>query len=203
MKKVFALLLAFCLLCGCQKGPDAAQIAEGLSRLYIAGDSAVTEMLSDIDVEGIKDDLETGLYQQMKSNLEDIGVSELDEEMLNVVIEELMSARKRIPVSVELTSEDKETAVVNIRVGSIDLSAIDAEAAEKALAAMNDAAEDSDTYRRELLNAYLEALQGVLAEFDGYGEESTIEVQFVKTKGLWLPVDMQEFITELGKAIRR
>ncbi len=203
MKKIIALLLALCLLCACQKGPDAAQVGEALCRLYIAGDTAVTEVLGDIDAEQIREEMREALHQQLKNNLENIGVAELNESALNTVTEEMMSARSRIPVTVEGTKKEKETATVSITVGSIDLSAIDAKAAEQALSTMNDAAEDSEAYRQQLLEAYLEALQDGFVGFDGSGEKSTIRVELVKTKGLWLPADMQSFIAELGKAIRR
>lgn len=203
MKKLLAILLALCLLCGCQKGPDAAQVCEALCRLYISADSAVSEVLSGWDTESVRNTVEEGLYQQLSENLQTIGAGEPDEQLLQAVTEEMMAARSRIPVSVSLSEESEERAVLTVKLGSLDISAIDAAAAEEALSAMNGAAEDSDAYRQQLVEAYLEALQTGLVEFDGSGEESTIQVEFVKTEGLWVPADMQGFIEELGKAIRR
>lgn len=203
MKRILAMLLALSLLCSCQKGPDAVQTAEALCRLYISGDTAVMGLLNDSNAEQVHDEIKEGLYEQLSDNLEAIGVGELDQKQLNAVVEEMMAARSRIPLDVELSAEEKGKVSLTITVGSLDMSAIDTAAAEKALAAMNGAAEDSEQYRQQLLNHYLEALRDALNAFDGSGETSAIEVEFLKTEGLWRPADIQGFINALGQAIRR
>ena len=203
MKKILVLLLSLALLCGCQKGPDAAQMGEALCQLYVHADTAVSAMLPDWDTEAIKNTLHKDLYQQLKENLEAVGADGLDESSLRAVTDAMLEARKRIPVEVELLESDKEEALVKITVGALDLSAIDAKAAQAALEAIAGMDPENESYVSEFVESYLEALQEGFETAETDGESSSLEVRFTKQKGLWLPEDLNDFVARLGQMIRR
>lgn len=203
MKKILAVLLSLLLLCSCQKGPDAAEMADALCRLYVHGDTAVSSILKDWDTESIRQTIEENLHEQMKENLQAVGAELPDEESLKAVTDSILEARKRIPLEAELVESDKEKATVKITIGALDLSAIDAEAAQSTLQAVEGEDKASDDYVTLFIESYLNALQQGFEEADTEKLNSSFEVSFVKRDGLWLPEDMNGFISALGQLIRR
>ena len=203
MKKFLALLLCAALMSGCSGSPDASQTAEALCRLYVHGDTAISDILTGWDGEAIKNTIKEDLQEQLSENLEAVGAHILDKDQLEDVTDALLDARKRIPFEVELLESDKESARVKITISSLDLSAADTEAAQSALKAIESEDEESADYIATFVESYLEALQTGLEEAEIDNEENSFEVSFSKQKGLWLPEDMNGFIAQLGQAMRR
>ena len=203
MKRLMAILLSLMLLAGCKAAPDAAQVGEALCKLYVHGDSTVSSVLSKWDTASIAESIKGDLLEQFAANVEEVTGQPLDEELAKKVTDAVMEARSRIPVSVEIIESDKESAVVEVSIGCLDISAIDTAAAEAALAAVKEQAEDSDAYRQAFVEAYAEALTEGLAAADATAEQSSFQVTFRKNSGLWLPEDLNGFVEELAKHIRR
>ncbi len=203
MKKFLAVLLSLVLFCGCQKGPDASEVAEALCQLYVHANTAVSAVLPDWDVEAIKNTLKEDLQKQLKANLEAVGADKLDENSLKAVTDAMLEARKRIPVEVELLESGKDEALVKITVGALDLSAIDAEAAQTALKAIEGMDKESSDYVSRFVESYLEALQEGFETAEASTGSNSFEVRFTKQNGLWLPEDLNDFVACLGQMIRR
>ena len=203
MKKFFAIFLSFLLLCGCQKAADAAEVTEALCRLYVHADTAVSSILEDWDTQSVKESIGQQLEEQLKQNLEAMDVEELPAETWQTVVDAMMEARSRIPLEVTLLESDKETATVRIEVGYMDISAIDAQAAQAALEVLTEPSADTKEYRRLLVDTYLEKLIEGLKEAECSEEKSSFELQLVKEKGLWMPEDLSALIEMLGQQIWR
>lgn len=202
-KSILLSLLLCCTLCACQKGPDPAEVGEALCKLYVHADTAVSAVLEDWDVQTVKQSIEEDLYKQLRSNLEAVGVKELDETALKEVTSALMKARERIPLEVSVVETEEEHAALQVTVGSLDISGIDSEAAQTALEQLKGLSDLSEDDIDRFVNAYTEALQDGFETADPSQEQSSFVVNFVKENGLWRPEDLNGFIEQLGQHIRR
>lgn len=195
------------LLCGvltaCQSGPSAEEMGEALCKLYVHADTAVSSVLEDWDVQTVKQSIEEDLYEQLRSNLEAVGVEELDESALKEVTAALMDARTRIPLEVEVVETEEDRVALQVTVGSLDISGIDTEAAQTALEELKGLSDLSEEDLDRFVQAYTEALQDGFEAADPSLEQSSFLVDFVKEKGLWLPEDLNGFVEQLGQHIRR
>lgn len=195
------------LLCGvltaCQSGPSAEEMGEALCKLYVHADTAVSSVLEDWDVQTVKQSIEEDLYEQLRSNLEAVGVEELDESALKEVTAALMDARTRIPLEVEVVETEEDRVALQVTVGSLDISSIDTEAAQTALEELKGLSDLSEEDLGRFVQAYTEALQDGFEAADPSLEQSSFLVDFVKEKGLWLPEDLNGFVEQLGQHIRR
>lgn len=202
--KSFVVSLLLCLsMAACQSGPTAEEAAEALCKLYVHADTTVSAVLDGWDTESVKSTIESKLSEQLKNNLEAIGVTEVDEAALDAVTEAMMEARKRIPLEVEVIETEEDRAALQITVGSLDVSGIDTAAAEKAMEQLKGLSEVSEADLERFVEAYTEALQSGLEEVDPSEVMDSFVVNFVKEKSLWLPEDLNGFIEELGQHIRR
>ncbi len=205
--KQWKLSLLSLLLCAaltaCQSGPSAEEVGEALCKLYVHADTEVSSVLEGWDTQSVKNSIEQDLYDQLHSNLEAVGVEEPDETALKAVTSALMKARGRIPLEVSVVESEKERASLQITVGSLDISEIDAEAAQSALEALEGISEFSENDLGFFVESYTEALQAGFEAADPSEKKSSFVVDFVKEKSLWLPEDLNGFIELLGQHIRR
>ncbi len=201
-QKVLSLLLCVALT-ACQSGPSAQEVAEALCKLYVRADTKVSSILKDWDTAQIKDTIESNLSEQLRVNLEAVGVEQVDEAVLDAVTDSIMEAREKIPLQVDVLETTEETVTLKITVGSLDISGIDRAAAEEALSELDGLSELSTDDLERFVEAYTEALQSGFAEADPSAEQQSFEVDFVENDGLWLPEDLNGFIELLGQHIRR
>lgn len=201
-QNVLSLLLCVALT-ACQGSPRAQEVAEALCKLYVHADTEVSSILKDWDTAQIKDTIESNLSEQLRVNLEAVGVEQVDEAVMDAVTDSIMEAREKIPVQVDVLETTEETVTLKITVGSLDISGIDRAAAEEALSELDGLSELSTDDLERFVEAYTEALQSGFAEADPSAEQQSFEVDFVENDGLWLPEDLNGFIELLGQHIRR
>ena len=202
-KKMLLSLLLCLALTGCQTGPSAEDVAEALCKLYVHADTKVSSVLKDWDTANVKDTIENQLSEQLRSNLQAVGVQTVDSKALAAVTESIMEAREKIPIDVEVIETAGEKVSLQITVGSLDISGIDRAAAEEAMSELSGLSELSEADLERFVEAYTEALQSGFDEADPSENQNTFTVDFVEKNGLWLPEDLNGFVELLGQYIRR
>ena len=201
-KKMLLPLLLCLVLTACQGRASAEDAAEALCKLYVHADTKVSSVLKDWDTAAVKNTIEEQLSDQLRSNLQTVGVQTIDSEVLDAVTASIMEARKRIPVDVEVIETADEKVSLQITVGSLDISGIDRAAAEEAMSELNGLSELSEADLERFVEAYTEALQSGFDEADPSETLNSFAVDFVEKNGLWLPEDLNGFIELLGQHIR-
>ncbi len=206
MKKLFALILSFLLLCSCKAMPEATTIAEEMCSLLLRGEGTLTEKIPGFDGATINKQVEEGLYSQLKQNLEAVGGNvELEEEQLQRIVAAMMEVRKKVPYEVELIGDEKERKTLQITLGTIDSEEVDHAAAELAQEAIEDRMEELSNDQAALTNAYLEeylnALESSFADLDPSQTTKSFTVDFVKDKLIWLPEDLNGFVQQLAATV--
>ncbi len=201
MKKILPLLLSFMLLCACNKIAEPTAVAEGLCSLFLKGEAAVTELIPELSAASISSQLEAEFMTKLKENLKAVGADEISEEQLKAVVAEIMEARKRVPFEVETVESGEDKVTLQITVGTINSADIDNAAAELAQKALENIDADPDVLVESYLEEYLDALKEGFAQLDPGEETKDFTVDFIKAEKLWLPQDMNSFVSLLAGSV--
>lgn len=186
-----ALLLALGLvLSGCQTA-DPAQQGEAYCRLYLQGDSSAK--LPQLDSKELVQERQSAFVEALSQNWAQSGQT-LSQETAESLWKAYDGACSRLPIEVELLSQEEQQARLRFTVGSLDLGALDAQAAAEALEqAQGEPSED-------LWRAYEEALRQALEQLEPQPGES-FEADFVQGKDGWQPAEPEDFVTQLSSAL--
>jgi len=174
-----ALLLALGLsLSGCSAA-DPAQQGEVYCRRCLQGEGAQRQ-----------EDFVEALTENWAQ-----GGQSLSQETAESLWKAYDGACSRLPIEVELLSQEEKQASLRFTVGSIDLAALDAQAAQEAL----DQAGSEDP--EQLWRAYEKALCQALEQLQPQAGES-FEADFVQSKGGWQPAQPEDFAAQLAAALQ-
>ncbi|PRR84059.1 DUF5105 domain-containing protein [Clostridium vincentii] len=214
-KKLMAVLMtailgSALLLTGCGGKIATADVtAKAFYNLYILGDSTEIEKIALTNDESnqILDKLKS-TSQDATKNLITSGGLQISDEQLDSIYNAEMEALKKLTVTTEIVSAEKDNATIKLTTTYIDLLTIDTKAAEEAA---NEANAMSLTDQTELNNKIVELYVNNLIE--GFKaaqpsietKEATFECQkqvYIvdgKNKDVWFPVDMETFGGNIAK----
>lgn len=186
-----ALLLALGLgLSGCQTA-DAAQQGEAYCRLYLQGDSSTK--LPQLDSRQVAKERQTSFVEALAQNWAQSGQT-LSQEAAENLWKAYDGACSRLPIEVQLLSQEEQQAHLRFTVGSMDLGTLDAQAAAEALEKAQGGEPES------LWRAYEEALCQALEQLEPQLGES-FEADFVQGKDGWQPAQPEDFAAQLSSAL--
>lgn len=210
MKKI-ALLLVFVLMmtfvgCGGDK-VTPQQATESLCELYVHLDTTNSARLK-LD-KAASDELIGVMKDSMKetfiSNATSGTTLEITDEQASAVVDAMIEARKKLSFTVEMVSEEKDTAKAKITISPLPISEIDMDAAQKAQDALLSKEDldptDMDALQKELVKFYTEALVENLKAAQPMDKKSELTVTLKKTDGVWLPENIEKFAKELAGTI--
>lgn len=214
-KKLIAALMTSVLgatlfLTGCGESSETADVtAKAFYNLYILGDSTEIEKIA------LTKDESTQILDRLKSTREDAIQEVITSKGFQITTDQLddiydagMEALKKLTVTTEIVSEDKDKATVKLTTTYLDMVAIDAKSAEEA---ENEVNEMGLTDQTEWNNKYIEIYANKLVEEFKIVEpstetkEATFECQKQvypvdgKKKDVWFPVEMETFIANITK----
>ena len=197
-------------LTGCGEKPATADVtAKAFYNLYILGDSTEIEKIA------LTKDQSTQILDKLKSTSEAETENIIKSKGFQITTDELdaiynaeMEALKKLTVTTEIVSEDKDKATIKLTTAYVDTTAIYNKALE---GAKNEASAMGLTKQPELNNKVVELYKNKIIEGFKVAQpsteikESTFECQKQafpvngESKDLWFPVDMEKFGADINK----
>lgn len=205
------LIFGVLALTGCGKVEKADVTAEALYELYIHGDSAkIEEMaLTKDEADKVINQVRDSLKNQTRTSFLGSGIN-IEDSKLDEIIDAQLNAHKKLTCSVELVSEEKDSAEVKITTNYIDIQKLDEDAANDAQTQVKGMGLTSQLEaRKKLVEVYENNIIDYFSKAEPSSEKVEETFKFTKQKfevkgkaqELWMPEDMNKFGENLGRMI--
>lgn len=188
---IFTLILS---LSSCMGTVSLEKSAKLLAQYYVKHDESALRKLG-ASSETAKEGIETEKAERKKeiqSSFARSGV-EASDEQLEKIYEAQMEALKKVTITTDIVSEEKDTADVKISMNYIDVESIDEKAAEEAFKDIEEGQSNSDKLKKECLEKYVDNLVKGLEEAKPSTEKNEAIFTFEKGAMSWVPEEMELF----------
>lgn len=202
------ILTASVTLVGCgDKKPSVDETARAIYNLYVLSDPTEIKRLgvSEEEVTKVADEQKSASKNATKMNINKAGL-QISEDQLNQIYDAQMEALKKLTVMTEVVEETEDTAKVKIITNFADFMTADKKAGKDAAAKIK---ESQITDKTKVVEIYVNNMINNLKAIEPSSEKKEdifeLKLQKIKTDGkikdIWMPTNMTDFGTRLGKMI--
>lgn len=204
IRGIIIMLISCCmLLTGCSKSAGPDEMAQILYDFYVQEDMTNIEALGLSQEEATK--LTDGGIASFETELEDSLKSIAGEYQVEIKKEDIQAAiaarrelEKKLTSEVELISKKGKTSKIKLHTTYFKEDEIYKKASDALEKRMADVElEDEDAFVQQCINVYIEEIIKAYETAEISTDRKTIEADFIKQDGIWLPTDQQAFIDHL------